>query len=229
MHEEEDQSRQAEDDLIVKDRDGESIENQNQNQFQFQDQTQNHNLLPRPGGPLKPRVDIVQKMILEQTCKLEQLCAGLRSADDRIFKTLVTSVRENNTQYSCILSSDLAKSRRMTAVAMMSKVSFEKLQAKFAAVSGLGDLVIVAGPAMAVVKSICSSIVQYMPEMESEMKAISEVLSGILVDAGQVGGYTINFESANEEAAKIIQESSAAAEKEMRQCFSELPAELVAK
>ena len=30
--------------------------------------------------------------------------------------------------------------------------------------------------------------------------SISELLGGLLIDAGQVGGYTINFRAANEEA-----------------------------
>ena len=47
-----------------------------------------------------------------------------------------------------------------------------------------------------------------VPEMEVELGMVSELLSGILVDAAQVGSYTINFESANEEAVHIIEETS---------------------
>jgi len=59
-----------------------------------------------------------------------------------------------------------------------------------------------------------------VPEMEEELGIISELLSGILVDAGQVGGYTINFETANEEAVRLIEEASKVVEQKMK---DELP------
>jgi hypothetical protein len=76
---------------------------------------------------------------------------------------------------------------------------------------------------MAVVKSLRSSLTPHVPEMEGELGIISELLSGILVDAGQVGGYTINFETANEEAVRLIDEASAAVEQKMKEELPGIP------
>jgi len=178
---------------------------------------------PRPGGPLKPRLDAVQKKIQVQVSRLEELHELLKSKDEDLFHRLVTSVEENNAQYSTVLSSDLARARQVSRVVFLSRVALEKLVAKLSTASDFGDLVIVLSPAMAVVKSLRSSLTPHVPEMEGELGIISELLSGILVDAGQVGGYTINFETANEEAVRLIDEASLAVEQKMKEEFPGIP------
>jgi hypothetical protein len=76
---------------------------------------------------------------------------------------------------------------------------------------------------MAVVKNLRSSITPYVPEMEGDLGFISELLSGILVDAGQVGGFTINFETANEEAVRFIEDLSRVVDEKMEEEFSKVP------
>jgi division protein CdvB (Snf7/Vps24/ESCRT-III family) len=178
---------------------------------------------PRPGGPLKPRLDAVQKKIQVQISRLEELHGALKSRDEEAFRKLVTSIKENHAQYSTVLSSDLARARQVSRVVFLSRVALEKLVAKLSSASDFGDLVIVLSPAMAVVKNLRSSLTPHVPEMEGELGIISELLSGILVDAGQVGGYTINFETANEEAVRLIDEASAAVEQKMKEEFPGIP------
>ncbi|MGP8124840.1 MAG: hypothetical protein ACLQEQ_03110 [Nitrososphaerales archaeon] len=65
-----------------------------------------------------------------------------------------------------------------------------------------------------------------MPEAEGEIGEISGLLSSILVDVGTVGGYSMNFEAANEDAERILSEASALAEQRMKEKFPEIPATL---
>jgi division protein CdvB (Snf7/Vps24/ESCRT-III family) len=178
---------------------------------------------PKPGGPLKPRLDAVQKKIQIQVSRLEELHGLFKSKDEELFRKLVTSIKENNAQYSTVLSSELARARQISRVVFLSRVALEKLVAKLSSASDFGDLVIVLSPAMAVVKNLRSSLTPHVPEMEGELGVVSELLSGILVDAGQVGGYTINFETANEEAVRLIDEASAAVEQKMKEEFPGIP------
>ncbi len=178
---------------------------------------------PKPGGPLKPRLDAVQKKIQVQIGRLEELHRVLKSRDDEAFRKLVTSIKENDAQCSTVLSSDLARARQVSRVVFLAKVALEKLVVKLSSASDFGDLVIVLSPAMAVVKNLRSSLTPHVPEMEGELGIISDLLSGILVDAGQVGGYTINFETANEEAARLIEEASMSVEQTMNEEFPGIP------
>jgi division protein CdvB (Snf7/Vps24/ESCRT-III family) len=179
--------------------------------------------LPKPGGPLKPRLDAVAKKIQVQIDRLEELHSIYRLKDNEIFSKLTVSMEQNNVQHSTLLSSELARARQLSRVLLMSCVGLEKILSKLSSASDFGNLVIVLSPVMAVVKNLRSSISPHVLEMEGELGLISELLSGILVDAGQVGGFTINFETANEEAARFIAEVSQIVDHKMKEEFSIMP------
>lgn len=179
--------------------------------------------LPKPGGPLRPRLEAVQKRIEGQVSRLEVLQSGIKEKDAETLRKLIASIKENNVQYSTVLSSELSTARQVSRVVSTARVALEKIQTKLGSASDFGDLVIVLSPAMSVVKNVRSSLVPFVPEMESDLGVIAELLSGILVDAGQVGGYTINFETANEEAARLVEEASATVEQAMKEEFPGIP------
>ena len=179
--------------------------------------------LPKPGGPLKPRLDAVVKKIQVQIDRLEELHNIYRLKDSEIFSKLMVSIKQNNAQHCTLLSSELTRARQLSRVLLLSCAALERVLSKLSSASDFGNVVIVLSPAMAVVKNLRSSISPYVPEMEGELGVISEFLSGILVDAGQVGGFTINFETANEEAARLIEEVSEIADHKMNEEFSKTP------
>jgi division protein CdvB (Snf7/Vps24/ESCRT-III family) len=179
--------------------------------------------LPKPGGPLKPRLDAVKKKIQVQIDRLEELRSINRLKDTEIFTKLTDSLKDKNTQQLTLLSSELTRSRQLARVLLLSSVSLEKLIVKISSASDFGNLVMVLSPAMAVIKNLRSSITSYVPEMEGELGIISELLSGILVDAGQVGGFTINFEKANEQAVQYLGEVSEVVDQKMEEEFPKVP------
>jgi division protein CdvB (Snf7/Vps24/ESCRT-III family) len=197
------------------DRDGNN-NNNNNNNYQTDP-------LPKPGGPLKPRVDAVRKKIQVLIDRLEELHSINRPKDNEIFSKLMVSINENNTQHSTLLSTELGRARQLSRVLLLTSVALQKIISKLSSASDFGNLVIVLSPAMAVVKNLRSSITPYVPEMEGELGVISELLSGILVDAGQVGGFTINFETANEEAVRFVGEVSRVVDEKMEEQFSKVP------
>jgi division protein CdvB (Snf7/Vps24/ESCRT-III family) len=177
----------------------------------------------KPGGPLKPRVDAVRKKIQVLIDRLEELHGINRPRDNEILRKLMVSINENNTQHCTLLSSELARARQLSRALLLTSLALEKLISKLSSASDFGDLVIILTPSMAVVKNLRSSITPYLPEMEGDLGVISELLSGILVDAGQVGGFTINFETANEEAVSFIGEVSRLVDEKMEEEYSKVP------
>lgn len=177
----------------------------------------------KPGGPLKPRLDAVRKKIEVLIDRLEELHGINRPRDNEILRKLMVSINENNTQHCTLLSSELARARQLSRALLLTSLALEKLISKLSSASDFGDLVIILTPSMAVVKNLRSSITPYLPEMEGDLGVISELLSGILVDAGQVGGFTINFETANEEAVGFMGEVSRLVDEKMEEEFSKVP------
>ncbi len=135
--------------------------------------------LPKPGGPLKPRLDAVKKKIQVQIDRLDELRSINRLKDTEIFTKLTDSLKDKNTQHLTLLSSELTRSRQLVRVLLLSCVSLEKLIVKISSPSDFGNLVMILSPAMAVIKNLRSSITSYVPEMEGELGIISELLSGI--------------------------------------------------
>jgi division protein CdvB (Snf7/Vps24/ESCRT-III family) len=76
---------------------------------------------------------------------------------------------------------------------------------------------------MGVIRDIQSGVMNILPEAEHEISEINGLLSGILVDAGQMGGHNINFENSNAESRQIMDEASAIAEEKMKEQFPDLP------
>ncbi|MDP8889082.1 MAG: hypothetical protein M3M89_05585 [Thermoproteota archaeon] len=203
--------------LDCNDTDG-SNNNNNNNNYYYQTAS-----LPKPGGPLKPRLDAVRKKIQVLINRLEELHSINRPRDSEIFSKLMVSINDNNTQLSTLLSSELSRTRQLSRALLLTSLALEKLISKLSSASDFGELVIVLSPAMAVVKNLRSSVTPYVPEMEGELGVISELLSGILIDAGQVGGFTINFETANEEGVRFIVEVSQVVDQKMKEEFSKVP------
>jgi division protein CdvB (Snf7/Vps24/ESCRT-III family) len=157
-----------------------------------------------------------------QIVKFGLIIDDLKSIDDKLLKKRAMSINENNSQYSAVLSLDIAHSRRIIKILHFSKIAFEKLKNKLQGISNFGDIVDVLSPAMAVVKSIRACLVPCIPESEEELVNISELLGCVLIDAGQVGGHTINFKVANEEAVRLLNEASLAAEKDIKKIFIDI-------
>jgi hypothetical protein len=169
------------------------------------------------GVPIKPRIDSLVCKIDVQIVKWDHILQELKLIDDKMLNNRMLSIKENNSQYSMIPSVDNVQSKRRTIqILLLSKISFEVLKNKLLGISNFEDIVIVLAPAMAVVKNIRASLIPSLPESEDELGIISELLGCILIDAGQVGAYTINFEIANEEAVYLLNEASLTAEQNIK-------------
>ncbi|MFL6441589.1 MAG: Snf7 family protein [Nitrososphaeraceae archaeon] len=174
--------------------------------------------------PLKPRVDAVLKRIDFQISKLEIIANDLKSNDYEIFRNAMSLVKENNSEHARVYLSDLIQIRKISKAVVLSKIVFENLKIQLNTISSIVDLVSLLSPTIAVVKNIRSSLIPYIPESEGEVGEISELLGGILIDAGQVGSYVINFEAANEKALHIINEVLIFVEQKIKQEFPILTA-----
>ncbi len=174
-------------------------------------------------GPIKPRIEQAQKRLQMQIAMLDSILQKLKSKDQAIFKKIITSIQKRDTQYSIILANELSQIRKTIKLVNSSKAALEQVNMRLSTITELGDVVVTLSPAMAVVKNVRAGLSSMMPEVDNEMSEISNVLGSILVDAGQIGGYTINFDHANEEAIKIMEEAAAIAENNIEEKFPNIP------
>ena len=177
----------------------------------------------RPPGPLKPRLDFAVRRIELQVQKLDQATDRFGQRDKTIFARIVDAYTKHDTARANVFASELAEVRKMERLIINARLALEQIVLRLRTVSELGDVVSTLGPAVGVLRSVRAGLVSVFPEAESELGEIGNMLSGIMVEAGQGSGMTLNFDTVNEDAAKILTEASTVAEQRIKEKFPELP------
>ncbi len=187
-------------------------------QHKFVDQPRANSLCQRVS--LKPRIEELILKIDAQIINFNSIIHELKTIYDNLLNERQLSIKENNSQYSTLISADIINSTRIIKTLHLSKIAFEKLKNKLQRISNFEDIVIGLAPAMTIVKNIRASLIQCIPESQEELGSISELIGCILIDAGQIGGYTINFKAANDEALRLLNEASLSAVQNINKFYS---------
>jgi hypothetical protein len=177
--------------------------------------------------PLKPRINAVIDLIDIEVSKLNVILKDLKSKDNETFGDGMSPIKEedyntSNQQYCGVYLSDPIQKRKLIKMISLSKAIFENINIKLDTISNIADLVSMLSSAIALVKNIRSFMISYLPESKEEVGSISELMGGILIDAGQIEGHVINFETANEEASRQMEEASLIAEQKIKEEFPSL-------
>ncbi len=178
----------------------------------------------RPPGPLKPRLNFAIRRIELQVQRLEQATDRFSERDKSIFARIVEAYTKHDMPRANVFANELAEIRKMERMMMHARLALEQIVLRLKTVSELGDVVGTLAPAVGVLRGIRSGMANIFPEAEKELGQIGTMLSGIIIDAGQSSGLTINFEAANEDAQKILTEAATVAEKRIKEKLPDLPA-----
>ncbi|NWF87565.1 hypothetical protein HXY32_07155 [Candidatus Bathyarchaeota archaeon] len=177
----------------------------------------------RPPGPLKPRLDFAVRRIELQTQKLDQATERFSQRDKAIFARIVDAYTKHDTARANVFANELAEIRKMERLIINARLALEQIVLRLRTVSELGDVVSTLGPAVGVLRSVRTGLASVFPEAESELGEIGNLLSGIMIEAGQSSGMTLNFDTVNEDATKILTEAATVAEQRIKDKFPELP------
>ena len=177
----------------------------------------------KPPGALKPRLDFAVRRIELQVQKLDQATDRFTQRDKAIFARIVDAYSKHDTARANVFANELAEVRKMERLIMNAGLALEQIVLRLRTVSELGDVVSTLGPAVGVLRSVKAGLVSVFPEAENELGEIGNMLSGIMIEAGQGSGMTLNFDSVNEDASKILNEAATVAEQRIKEKFPDLP------
>ena len=177
----------------------------------------------KPPGPLKPRLDFAVRRIELQVQKLDQATERFTQRDQAIFARIVDAYTKHDTSRANVFANELAEVRKMERLIINARLALEQIVLRLRTVSELGDVVSTLGPAVGVLRTVRSGLVSVFPEAESELGEIGNMLSGIMIEAGQGSGMTLNFDTVNEDAGKILTEAATVAEQRIKEKFPDLP------
>jgi division protein CdvB (Snf7/Vps24/ESCRT-III family) len=111
----------------------------------------------------------------------------------------------------------------MTKMVMNARLALDQVSLRIKTVSELGDVVAALGPCVGVLRNVSSGLGGVLPEAEGELCDIGNMLSGLMFEAGTSSGMSLNFNSVNEDAEKILAEAATVAEQRVSSNFPDLP------
>jgi division protein CdvB (Snf7/Vps24/ESCRT-III family) len=177
----------------------------------------------RPVEPLKPRLDMAIRRIELQIHRLDQASEKFNLKDRTLFSKVVDAYTKHDTAHANVYASELAEVRKIEKLTMNARLALDQILLRIRTVSELGDIVSTIGPVIGVLGSIRTGLVGVLPDAENEIGEISNMLSGIMFDAGTSSGMTLNFNTLNEDASKILNEAATVAEQRINEKLPDLP------
>jgi division protein CdvB (Snf7/Vps24/ESCRT-III family) len=177
----------------------------------------------RSPAPLKPRLDHACRCLDLQMNKLDQASERFTQKDRALFAKIVDAYAKHDSAHANIYANELAEVRKMAKLTMNARLALDQVSLRLKTVSEFGDIVSNLGPAIGVLRSVSTGLCGVFPEAENELGEIGNMLSGIMFDAGQGSGMTLNFNSVNEDASKILAEAATVAEQKVNESFPDLP------
>jgi division protein CdvB (Snf7/Vps24/ESCRT-III family) len=178
----------------------------------------------QPPPPLKPQLEFAVRKLDMQIAKLDQANDRFTEKDKSLFGKLVQAYTNHDTAHANIYATEIAELRKMTKLIMNARLALDQVSLRIKTVSELGDVVSALGPCIGVLRSVSSGLGGVLPEAEGELGDIGNMLSGLMFEAGTTSGMSLNFNTVNEDAEKILAEAATVAEQRVNSNFPDLPA-----
>jgi division protein CdvB (Snf7/Vps24/ESCRT-III family) len=177
----------------------------------------------QPQQPLKPRLDYAIRKLELQITKLNQASERFGQKDRSLFAKIVDAYAKHDTAHANIYANELAEVRKMEKLVMNANLALDQVVLRMRTVTEFGDLVTTLGPCIGVLRSVNVGLCGVLPEAENELSDIGNMLSGLMFEAGSGSGMSLNFNTVNEDASKILSEAAVVAEQKVSANFPDLP------
>ena len=181
----------------------------------------------RPKGPLKPRLNFGIRRIELQIQKLDNAANNFSERDKSLFARIIEAYSKRDMMRANIYANELAEIRKMEKMIMHSQLALQQIVLRLRTVTELGDVVGTLAPTLDVLRNLRTGIAKILPEAETELGQIGNLLNGIIMDASQGTQFNINLEAANEDAQKILNEAASVAEKKIEEELPKIPSTVI--
>jgi len=178
----------------------------------------------RPPSQLKPALDRTVKRLEGQIQRLDQTSNRLSDRDKSLFAKVVEAYSKHDQPHASAFANELTEIRKTEKTVMNARLALEQIVLRLKTVTELGDMVHTLGPVIGVLGSVRNAITGVLPDAGRELEQIGIELNGIIANAGQTTGLTLDFATSGEEAQKILIEAATIAEERAKEKFPELPA-----
>jgi division protein CdvB (Snf7/Vps24/ESCRT-III family) len=178
----------------------------------------------RTPTPLKSQIEQANRQIRLLISMLDNTVNRIKQRDATIFRGVVAALAKHDSQHAAVYANELTEVRKMGKMVTQAELALEQISLRLGTITDLGEIATTLAPAVSVIRSMKEGLRIALPEAEREFGEISGLLSSVLIDASTTGGLSLNFDAANEDAQKVMEEAAVVAEQRMRDSFPEIPA-----
>ena len=179
--------------------------------------------------PLKTQIEQASRQIRILITQLDGTVSRIKQRDSTIFKKVVESLAKHDTAHAAVYANELSEVRKMGKIVTQAQLALEQMALRLGTINDLGEFASTLAPAVGVIRGMKADISRALPDADREISEISGLLSSILIDAGTTGGLSLNFDVANEEAQRVLDEAAEVADQRMRDSFPEIPAAMASR
>jgi len=181
----------------------------------------------KPQQPLKPKMEIAKNKIQTQNRKLDAMLDRLKAKEKMYFEQVVSSLQKHDSQQGKMVSTELAQVRKTARTMAQLKLALEQVHMRLESTIDMGDSMAALGPAMGALSQIKSKINLVLPDADTELSDINSAFNDILNNASGIGNNTFDFNSNNEDVAKILAEANFVAEQRTSMDIPDVPGDRI--
>ena len=161
----------------------------------------------KPGLSLKNRIESSQKQLQIQISRLEGTQKKLQLNHERIFKKIVDAKMSRNESRARSYAIELHELKKVKNAIGGAKLAMEQIQLRLNTVSELGDIVVTLSPCMSLIKGLTPSIANIMPNLNTSMLDLSNMLGDMISDSSFSAEPIFTPDQNSEDTTAILNEA----------------------
>ena len=173
---------------------------------------------------MKERIEQAKFRLQAQYDKLEQTYAHIQQRDKDLFQRCVGAQLSNDSAHARIYANECGEIRKIAKVVLGSELALERVILRLETVREFGAIWADIAPVLGIVKDTKSKIAGIVPQVASELDEVNNLLEEMTTEEGiDEVTPTTPSEATDEEAKKILEETSVIAEEKLKDHFPEIP------
>jgi len=137
----------------------------------------------KPETSLKNRISFAEKKLQLQITRLDETQQKLKQNHDNVFQKIVAAQKTGNEPRAKAYASEVQEIRKVRKVIGEARLAMEQIKLRLNTVSELGDVVVTLSPCMSLIKGLAPSISGFVPEINTSMSELSNMLGNMISDS----------------------------------------------
>mgnify|MGYP001308609095 CR=1 FL=1 len=177
----------------------------------------------KPETSLKNRIVFAEKKLQLQISRLDDTHQKLQQNHDHVFQKLVAAQKIGNESRAKAYALEVQEIRKVRKVIGEAKLAMEQIKLRLNTVSELGDVVVTLSPCMSLIKGLAPSISGFVPEINTSMNELSNMLGNMITDSSLKTESIMESNQDNADTRSILEEVHAVLESETETNIPEPP------